>query len=116
MNHYQILELDQSSHPSEIKKAYRKQVKKYHPDINPDPSSADRIIKINEAYEVLSEVSTRVLYDQYLNGVPVKTVIKETTPEQRYKAEYVRSKIRKQREQMELKSSSNRNSIDIIVL
>ncbi|KAJ1392989.1 DnaJ domain-containing protein, partial [Ochromonadaceae sp. CCMP2298] len=55
MNHYQILDINSSCSQSEIKKAYRSQVKKYHPDINPDPTSTDRIIKINEAYEILSE-------------------------------------------------------------
>lgn len=101
MNHYEILELAKNCHQSEIKKAYRNQVKKFHPDINPDPSSVDRMTRINEAYETLSDVTTRNLYDQYLNGVPVKTVIQETTPEQRYKAEYLRNKIKNQREQME---------------
>ncbi|MFK7954057.1 MAG: DnaJ domain-containing protein [Ekhidna sp.] len=101
MTHYEILELAQHCHASEIKKAYRNQVKKYHPDINPDPSSADRMIKINEAYEVLSDVATRDLYDQFLAGVPVKTIIEEATPEQRYRAEYIRNKTKKKREQME---------------
>ncbi len=101
MNHYEILEISSDAMPAQIKSAYRKLVKRYHPDINPDPAAASKMILINEAYEVLSEPATRTLYDLYLQGVPVKTVIEETTPEQKYRAEYIRNKIRKEREQME---------------
>lgn len=101
MNHYEALEIQSSATPGQIKAAYRKQVKRFHPDINPDPAAATRMILINEAYEILSDSTTRNLYDLFLSGVPVKTVLKETTPEQKYRAEYIRDRIRKQRNRME---------------
>ncbi len=101
MNHYEILEISATATPGQIKSAYRKLVKQYHPDINPDPIAASKMILINEAYEILSDPTTRNLYDLFLQGVPVKTVINETTPEQKYRAEYIRNRIRKQRVRME---------------
>lgn len=101
MNHYEALEVKPTASQGQIKTAYRKLVKQFHPDINPDPQAADRMIKINEAYEILSDSTTRNLYDLFLQGVPVKTVLKETTPEQKYRAEYIRNRIRNQRKRME---------------
>ncbi|MEO9869336.1 J domain-containing protein [Ekhidna sp.] len=101
MNHYEVLEISANANQSEIKSAYRRLVKRYHPDINPDPLAAQRMIHINEAYEILSDTTTRNLYDLFLQGVPVKTVLKETTPEQKYRTEYIRNRIREQRNRME---------------
>lgn len=101
MNHYEALEVYSTATHGQIKSAYRKLVKRFHPDINPEPAAADKMILINEAYEVLSDATTRNLYDLFLQGVPVKTVLEETTPEQKYRAAYIRNRIRKQRERME---------------
>ncbi|MEO9482203.1 MAG: DnaJ domain-containing protein [Ekhidna sp.] len=98
MNHYEVLEVRATSSQSEIKGAYRKLVKRFHPDINPSPAAAGRMILINEAYEVLSNHTTRSLYDQYLKGVPVKTDIQENPRAQRYREEYLTRKARKERE------------------
>ncbi|WP_462247856.1 J domain-containing protein [Ekhidna sp.] len=101
MNHYEVLGISADATQGQIKAAFRKMVKQYHPDINPDPSAGNQMILINEAYEVLSDHTTRNLYDLFLQGVPVKTVLEETSPEQRHKAEYVRNRIRKERIRME---------------
>lgn len=98
MNHYEILEIQSTATPTQIKGAYRKLVKRFHPDINPDPSAANRMILVNEAYEVLSNYTTRRLYDQYLKGVPVKTDIQENPQAQKYREEYLSKKARKERE------------------
>ena len=55
-DYYKILGVDKNSSPKEIKSAFRKLAKKYHPDLNPnDPKAQEKFKEINEAYEVLSD-------------------------------------------------------------
>ena len=66
IDYYQLLGLEPSATQSEIKKAYRKLARKYHPDINPDDKEAQKKFQqINEAHEVLSDPEKRKKYDQY---------------------------------------------------
>ncbi len=66
IDYYKILELDKSASEAEIKKAYRKLARKYHPDLNPNDASAkQKFQRINEANEVLSDPEKRKKYDQY---------------------------------------------------
>jgi molecular chaperone DnaJ len=54
------------ANPSEIKKSYRKLVKEYHPDVNPDNKEAEEKFKeISSAYEVLSDTDKKLKYDQF---------------------------------------------------
>lgn len=71
MNYYDILGISNTATNSEIKKAYKTLVKKYHPDVfEGDKSVADSKIKqLNEAYEVLSNVDERAKYDESLLAV-----------------------------------------------
>lgn len=63
---YEILEVARDASQSEIKKAYRKKAKQYHPDLHPDQEDADQVFKeINLAYEVLSDAQKRKTYDLY---------------------------------------------------
>jgi len=65
-DYYDILGVDRSAQGDKLKKAYRKLAMKYHPDRNPDDSSASEKFKeTTEAYEVLSDPSKRSAYDQF---------------------------------------------------
>lgn len=66
IDYYKVLEIDKSAGDADIKKAYRKLARKYHPDLNPNDASAkQKFQKINEANEVLSDPEKRKKYDQY---------------------------------------------------
>lgn len=66
VDYYKILEIDKTASDKDIKKAYRKLARKYHPDLNPDNKEAEKKFKeINEANEVLSHPENRKKYDKY---------------------------------------------------
>lgn len=68
---YEILEVSKTATDDEIKKAYRKLAKKYHPDVNPGDKTAEAKFKeIGEAYEVLSDSKKRSNYDQFGTADP----------------------------------------------
>jgi curved DNA-binding protein len=65
-DYYKTLGVSKSAEEKEIKKAYRKLARQYHPDVNPGDASAEsRFKEINEAYEVLSDAEKRKMYDQF---------------------------------------------------
>jgi molecular chaperone DnaJ len=66
-NHYQTLEIDRQATQQEIKDAYRRLVKQFHPDSQRDEASHERIIKINAAYEILGDTKYRQLYDRQID-------------------------------------------------
>ena len=62
---YDTLEIQDNASESEIKKAYRKLARKYHPDVNKDPSAEEKFKEINAAYEILSDKEKKQQYDMH---------------------------------------------------
>src|SRR5215472_15336949 len=64
-DYYEVLGVSRSASDEELKKAFRRLAKQYHPDANKEQGAEARFIEINEAYEVLSDQQKRAAYDRY---------------------------------------------------
>ena len=62
---YEVLGVNKGSSADEIKRAYRKKAKQYHPDVNKDAGAEDKFKEVQEAYEVLSDDNKKAAYDRY---------------------------------------------------
>ena len=69
--YYKVLGIDRTANEKDIKQAFRKLAKQYHPDANPNnPQAEAKFKELNEAYEVLSDPQKRAQYDQFGGAVP----------------------------------------------
>jgi len=64
-DYYEILGITRNANQEDIKRAYRRLARKYHPDVNKEPGAEERFKEINRAYEVLSEPEMRARYDRF---------------------------------------------------
>jgi curved DNA-binding protein CbpA len=103
MTHYQILGVSPESSHQEIKYNYRNLVKQYHPDLNPSEEAKLLIVKITEAYEVLSDPSKKMAYDwALLSNIITHQSKAPTQPPISEREQYKRDYIRRKREQDQL--------------
>lgn len=64
-DYYEVLEVNRSADKADLKKAYRRLARRYHPDVNKDNGADERFKEINEAYEVLADDDKRAAYDRF---------------------------------------------------
>jgi len=85
LDYYKILGISKNATEKDIKKAYRKLARKYHPDLNPNDKAAEKKFKeINEANEVLSNTENRKKYDQYGKDWEHAEAFEKAQQQQRY--------------------------------
>lgn len=68
MNHYQTLQITQQATQNEIKQAYRRLAKCFHPDLNSKVVNSEKIVEVNAAYEILGDPQRRQSYDRQLRS------------------------------------------------
>ncbi len=64
-DYYEVLGVDKNASADQIKRAYRKMAKKYHPDVNKEPGAEEKFKEVQEAYDVLSDDNKKAAYDRY---------------------------------------------------
>src|SRR5438045_1133590 len=72
-DYYEVLQIPRSASADDVRRAYRRLARQYHPDVNGSAEAEERFKEINEAYEVLSDTNRRATYDQFghvASGMP----------------------------------------------
>lgn len=70
-SHYEVLGVEPTAQPEDVRSAYRKLARHYHPDVNPDPRAHEHMARINVAFEVLSDPVRRMEYDNHIGHTMV---------------------------------------------
>jgi molecular chaperone DnaJ len=91
-NYYQTLEITPQATQQEIKQAYRRLAKNFHPDLNNDRLDNKKIIEINAAYEILGDPQRRRLYDLQINDSPINSVANRQERAARAQSQYQQHK------------------------
>src|SRR5687768_83447 len=82
-DYYAVIGVSRTASQDEIKRAYRRLAVKYHPDKNPDPQAQQRIVEINEAYDVVGDPEKRNAYDQRLDNPWAEVITAPDPPKHR---------------------------------
>jgi molecular chaperone DnaJ len=99
-NHYEILKVSPNATQAEIKQAYRRLVKLFHPDSNQDSDDTEQIILINAAYEVLGDAQSRQKYDrqlQYVDNSPHNSVYNRANAQRQKRTETAQQQFQRKR-------------------
>src|SRR6187549_2713213 len=83
-DYYRVLGVSPTASEGEIKRAYRKLALLYHPDKNPDPTVVQFFQEVNEAYDILGDISLRREYDDKRRN-PFRDVVQNTPAEPRHR-------------------------------
>ncbi|CAD5126176.1 unnamed protein product [Dimorphilus gyrociliatus] len=83
VNFYDILQISPKASQSQVKKAFYKLSKTYHPDVNKSKEAKEKYIKITEAYEILGNSDQRKMYDERFEIYEVKEAMKNVDPSYR---------------------------------
>ena len=75
-DYYKVIGVARDATADEIRKAYRKLARKYHPDVSKEPDADERMKEINEAYAVLSDTEKRAAYDQLGSGYQRESLVR----------------------------------------
>ena len=111
MNPYAVLEVSTYASDQEIKTAYRRLVKRYHPDRRSPEASHDRIAAINHAYDILSDPAKRAQYDR---GFATIFIEQPEDPVEVYKREFKRKRREKEKREREEELARKNNVYHIV--
>ncbi|WP_255534515.1 J domain-containing protein [Chryseolinea lacunae] len=95
------MNLSSNASSEEIRAAYRSLIKQYHPDKNSSEQASEFTLKLNEAYDVLSDPEKKSQYDNRFYQAPAEETIYEEDPREVYRREYIRQKAETVREAQE---------------
>ncbi len=100
-SYYQTLDVEPTASQAEIKKAYRRMAKQFHPDVNQEAANHDKITRINQAYEVLGDPQSRRSYDyqlQYTSDIEAEAVAGESASDRQKRTAAAQEFYRQQRQ------------------
>ena len=87
-DYYEILGVTRGADADEVKRAYRKLARKFHPDVSKEKNAEEKFKEVQEAYEVLRDSDKRAAYDQLGRDFRDETFLEERHPEQDDQADH----------------------------